>query len=71
MINKKGEAMVYGITIIRNSSNKEEAIKFVRFLLSVENGMAVMEKNGQQSLVPYPTSTYDNIPNKLKQFVVK
>lgn len=71
VINKKGEAMVYGITIIRNSSNKEEAIKFVRFLLSVENGMAVMEKNGQQSLVPYPSSTYDNIPNELKQFVVK
>lgn len=70
-ISKKGEAMIYGITIIESSPNKEESINFLRFILSAEKGMAVMEKCGQQSLVPYPTSTYNKIPEKLKQFVVK
>ncbi len=70
-ITQKGEAMVYGVTIIKNSPNKEAAMKFVRFLLSSEKGMAIMEKNGQQSLVPSPTDTYNKIPKELKQFVIK
>ena len=67
-ITKKGEPMVYGVTIINNAPNKEAAIKFVEFLLSPEKGMSIIKKNGQQSLVPSPTSTYNNIPNQLKQY---
>jgi len=67
-ITKKGEPMVYGVTIINNAPNKEAAIKFVEFLLSPEKGMSIIEKNGQQSLVPSSTSTYNNIPNELKQY---
>jgi molybdate/tungstate transport system substrate-binding protein len=67
-LHKKGEAMVYGLTIINNSPNKEEAIKFVKFLLSAEKGMAILEKNGQQSLVPSPTASFDKIPLELKSF---
>ena len=67
-LHKKGEAMVYGLTIINNSPNKEEAIKFVKFLLSAEKGMAILEKNGQQSLVPSPTASFDKIPLELKPF---
>ena len=70
-ITQKGEAMVYAVTIIKNSPNKEAAMKFVRFLLSREKGMAIMEKNGQLSLVPSPTDTYEKIPKELKQFVMK
>jgi len=68
---KKGEAMVYGLTIIKNSPNKENAINFLTYLLSAEKGMAIMEKNGQQSLVPSPTETYNKIPAELKPFVLK
>jgi len=70
-IRKKGEAMVYGLTIIKNSPNKENAIKFLTYLLSAEKGMAIMEKNGQQSLVPSPTKTLNTIPIELKPFVAE
>jgi len=67
IITKKGEPMVYGVTIINDAPNKEAALKFVDFLLS-NKGMAIIEKNGQQSLVPSATSTYKNIPKELKRF---
>ena len=67
-LRKKGEAMVYGLTIINNSPNKEEAIQFVKFLLSAKEGIAILEKNGQQSLVPSPTASFDKIPLELKRF---
>ena len=70
-IQKRGEAMVYGLTILKNSPNKKEAVKFVGFLLSKEKGMVIMENNGQQSLVPSPTETYDKIPEELQQFVLE
>jgi len=67
-ITKKGEPMVYGVTIINNAPNKKAAMKFVEFLLSSEKGMSIIKKNGQQSLVPSITSTYNNIPKDLKQY---
>ncbi|MFK5856954.1 MAG: tungstate ABC transporter substrate-binding protein WtpA [Bacteroidota bacterium] len=70
-ITKKGEPMVYGVTIINDAPNKEAAIKFINFLLSPENGMAIIEKNGQQSLVPSTTSTYSKIPIELKHFALE
>jgi len=70
-ITKKGEPIVYGVTIPKNAPNKEIAIKFVEFLLTREKGMAIMEKNGQQSLVPSLTKTYKKIPKELKQYVLE
>lgn len=70
-ITKKGEPMIYGVTILKNALDNKAAMKFVEFLLSKEKGMAIMEKNGQQSLVPSPTNTYKQIPKDLKQFVIE
>jgi len=53
-ITKKGDAMVYGITVIENnksSKNKEGAIKFVNYVLSTE-GQKIMSKNGQGVINP-------------------
>jgi hypothetical protein len=36
------------------------------FVLS--EGMKIMEENGQTSLVPSPTDTYDKIPERLKKY---
>jgi len=71
IITKKGEPIVYGVTIPKNAPNKEIAIKFVGFLLTCEKGMAIMEKNGQQSLVPSPAKTYNNIPKELNQYALE
>ena len=51
---KKGEPIVYGITIVQDSKspiNKTGAIKFVKFVLSSE-GQAIMKKNGHGVINP-------------------
>lgn len=70
LMNKKGEPMVYGITIIKDSPNKEIAIKFVEFLLNNDKGMQIMMKNGQPSVVPAYSETYDMVPKELKKYVI-
>ena len=58
---KKGEPIVYGITIVQNSKlpiNKDGAVKFVKFVLSSQ-GQAIMKKNGQGVINP-PIITGDS-----------
>jgi len=66
-----GEPMVYGVTIPKNAPNPTAAAAFVTFLLERDKGLAIMERNGQPSVVPAPSETYDRIPNALKRFAVK
>lgn len=68
-ITKKGEPMVYGITIPINAPNKNTALKFVDFLLS-KKGMKIMEKNGQPSLVPAFSDSFQDIPENLKKYAL-
>ncbi len=65
---KKGEAMIYGITIIKNAPNKDAAQKFVDYLLNKEKGMKIIESNGQPSIVPSFSDTYNMTPNNLKKY---
>ncbi len=67
-ITKTGQPMVYGITILENAPNKELAIKFVDFVLSKQGGTKIMEENGQPSMIPAYSETYNSIPEKLKQY---
>ncbi len=67
-ITKKGQPMVYGITILDNAPNKELALKFMEFVLSKQGGSKIMEENGQPSMVPSFSETYNSIPEQLKQF---
>jgi molybdate/tungstate transport system substrate-binding protein len=65
------EPIVYGVTIPRNAPNPKAAMAFMRFLLTVDEGMAIIRENGQDSAVPSPTRTYDKIPDALKPFARK
>lgn len=65
---KKGEPMVYGITLLSNAPNKKVASEFLKFMLSKEGGMAIMEKNGQPSMIPSVSTTYMAIPEEFKTF---
>ena len=67
----KGEPMIYGVTILRNAPNREAAIAFTRFLLTKGQGMDIMEKNGQPSVIPMITVNWDKLPDELKKFAVK
>jgi hypothetical protein len=68
VITRRGAPMVYGITIPTGSPNPRLAMKFVGFVLDPDRGMKVMEKAGQPSIVPSPSSTYDAIPQALRMF---
>jgi molybdate/tungstate transport system substrate-binding protein len=67
-VTKKGQPMVYGVTIPKNSPNPKMAMAFMEFLLSPDKGMAIMQKNGQPGCVPSPSKSYDKIPAELKTF---
>lgn len=69
-ITQVGAPMVYGITVPKNAPNPELAKKFVAFVLEKEKGLAIMEKNGQPSMVPSPSTTYDKIPEDLKKYAL-
>lgn len=69
-IAKHGTPMVYGVTMPRNAANPQAALAFLSFLLEADHGMAIMVRNGQPSVVPAPTSTFDEIPGSLKRFAV-
>jgi molybdate/tungstate transport system substrate-binding protein len=69
-ITQKGEAMVYGVTIPKNAPNPAAAVAFLQFLLSKDKGLAIMEKQGQPSLVPSPAINYKLIPESLKPYAL-
>jgi molybdate/tungstate transport system substrate-binding protein len=67
----KGEPMIYGITMLNNAPNRPAAIAFLKFLLTADRGMKIMEKNGQPSVIPMQTANYEQVPAELKPFVKK
>ncbi|PKP34982.1 MAG: tungstate ABC transporter substrate-binding protein WtpA [Bacteroidetes bacterium HGW-Bacteroidetes-17] len=69
-ITKVGEPMIYGLTVPKNAPHKENALKFVDYLLSTK-GMAIMEKNGQPSIVPFFTDSFKGIPESLKKYALE
>ncbi|MCF8228688.1 MAG: tungstate ABC transporter substrate-binding protein WtpA [Bacteroidales bacterium] len=68
VITQKGEPMVYGVTICRAAPNKKTAMKFLEYLLSQNSGMKIMEMNGQPSVIPAYTKTYNKLPDELRKF---
>ncbi|MCP4376436.1 MAG: tungstate ABC transporter substrate-binding protein WtpA [bacterium] len=69
-ITKKGQPMVYSVTIPKNAPNRKAAEAYVAFLLS-DKGKAIMEANGQPSPRPAITDGFENLPESLKPFCVK
>lgn len=64
----KGEPMVYGITMLRESPNRKAALLFLEFFLHKDKGMKIMERNGQPSVIPMKTHNYEKIPISLRPF---
>ena len=67
----KGEPMIYGITMLNNAPNKPAALAFLKFLLSKEQGIRILENDGQPSVIPQQNPNYDKIPAELRPFVKK
>ncbi|MFC1693631.1 tungstate ABC transporter substrate-binding protein WtpA [Candidatus Latescibacterota bacterium] len=68
---KTGASMVYGITIPRNAPNPIAALEFVKFLLEKDSGLEILERNGQPSMIPCYTDTYNRLPEIFKKYAVK
>lgn len=64
-----GEYINYSITVLDKAPAKEEAIKFIDFLLSPA-GMEIFRKNGQE-LVPPIADHFDKMPASLLKYFVK
>lgn len=63
-----GEPMVYGVCILKDAPNAQVAEEFVKFLLSTDKGVSILEKLGQPSVIPASTNTYLKLPEALKKF---
>lgn len=65
-----GEAMVYGVTMLKTAPNPMAALTFMKFFLEKTKGVQLIQRNCQPSIVPYPSSTYNQIPDELKPFAL-
>lgn len=71
VMEQKGEPMTYGLTIPTSSPNPELALKFIEYVLSKDGGSKIMDENGQPSVVPDQTASYDFLPEQLKPYALK
>jgi molybdate/tungstate transport system substrate-binding protein len=70
-VNMKGEPMIYGVTMLNAAPNKPAAMAFLQFMLAKENGIKILEKDGQPSVIPQKNPNFDKLPAELKPFAAK
>ncbi len=63
-----GDYINYSLTIIDSAPQKEEAIDFLCYLLG-DKGLEVFRQNGQNPILPFTSSQFNNIPSKLLRFL--
>ena len=66
-IDKKGEPMVYGLTLPKNSRSPAWGARYIAFILGKE-GQKIMKENGQPEIIPPRVDNYDKLPRILKGF---
>jgi molybdate/tungstate transport system substrate-binding protein len=69
-ITRRGEPMVYSVTIPRRARNRQAAEAFLAFLLSAQ-GRRIIEKNGQPFLRPVIVDGADNLPASLRHLALR
>jgi len=69
-VTRTGAPIIYGVTIPSNAPNRDQALAFITYLLDADKGGAILETNGQTSVIPSPTDTFDKIPENLKVFAL-
>jgi len=60
--------MIYGVTMLTTAPNKPAALAFLQFMLSKEQGIKILEKDGQPSVIPQQNPNFDKLPAELKPF---
>jgi molybdate/tungstate transport system substrate-binding protein len=59
-----GDYINYSITVLDNAPQKEEAVKFLEFMLS-QDGSDIFRNNGQEPIIPFSTEQADKLPASL------
>jgi len=63
---QKGEPMLYGISILNNAPSRVLAERFLKYLLSPEKGMKILEQNGQQTFIDTASKYFNLFPKEIK-----
>lgn len=69
-ITQFGEPMIYGITQLSQAPNPELAQKFLEFFFTDSAGIKIMDQNGQPSVIPASTATFEQLPAYLKPYAL-
>jgi molybdate/tungstate transport system substrate-binding protein len=71
-ITRTGKSCTYGITMTKNPPNHKAAVLFLEYLLSPENGLAVLKDMGQPPFVPCRVSSdsvQKQLPSQIRKLV--
>ncbi len=64
-ITKKGQPIVYSLTMLKSAQNKEIAIEFLKFLFNKHKGMKILKEAGQPTLDKITVFGEENLPKEL------
>lgn len=71
IITQTGMPVVYGVTMLKDAPNKEVALEFMKYLLSKEKGLKIMEENGQPVPEVIKVEGEEKLPPELKTVIGK
>lgn len=63
-----GDYINYSLTILKDAPDRDDAIKFIEFLLSPA-GTEIFRKNGQDPIIPFSTEQPDRIPVQFLKYL--
>ncbi len=52
----KGGSITYGVTLVKNAPNRDDAVLFLKYMLSPDGGLKILREMGQPPLVPVRVS---------------
>ncbi|KJS15312.1 MAG: molybdenum ABC transporter substrate-binding protein [Peptococcaceae bacterium BRH_c4b] len=71
VITQIGTPIVYGVTMVKDAPNKEVALEFMKYLLSKDKGLKVMEESGQPVPETIKVEGEEKLPPELKAVIGK
>jgi molybdate/tungstate transport system substrate-binding protein len=70
---KHGKSCTYGVTLIKDAEHRQAAILFLKYMLSPQGGLTILQDMGQPPFVPARVASQtmlENLPCDLKSLVV-
>ncbi|MDR3543961.1 MAG: extracellular solute-binding protein [Desulfosporosinus sp.] len=71
MITQTWMPVVYGVTMLNDAPNKEVALEFMKYLLSKDKGLKILQENGQPVPDVIKVKGEEKLPQELKTVINK